>query len=255
MTTAHHALTAQASDAAIDTACRLLRLPTMRAQAADTIARAARKGLSYAGFLAELLMAECEDRDRRRAERRIRAAHFPREKSLRGFEYSVNPNVDPAVIHNLATCEWIAKGHPLCLIGDSDTGKSHLLIALGTAAAMAGYRVRCTTAAALVNELVEAADDKQLGKTIARYGRVDLLEIDELGYLELDRRSAEMFFQVLTEREEKNSTRSLPTRRGDRRPPHVQRHHHRDRNRVLPTGPHEGAEERRREVHRHDATE
>jgi DNA replication protein DnaC len=205
MTTAHHALTAQASDAAIDTACRLLRLPTMRAQAADTIARAEREGLSYAGFLAELLMAECEDRDRRRAERRIRAAHFPREKSLREFDYSVNPNVDPAVIHNLATCEWIAKGHPLCLIGDSGTGKSHLLIALGTAAAMAGYRVRYTTAAALVNELVEAADDKQLGKTIARYGRVDLLEVDELGYLELDRRGAEMLFQVLTEREEKNS--------------------------------------------------
>ncbi|GGU50658.1 hypothetical protein GCM10010289_83950 [Streptomyces violascens] len=59
--------------------------------------------------------------------------------------------------------------------------------------------------AALVNELVEATDDKQLGKTIAGYGRVDLLEIDELGYLELDRRGAEMLFQVLTEREEKNS--------------------------------------------------
>ncbi|MDH6221102.1 DNA replication protein DnaC [Streptomyces pseudovenezuelae] len=55
-----------------------------------------------------------------------------------------------------------------------------------------------------MNELVEAADDKQLGKTIARYGRVDLLEIDELGYLELDRRDAEMLFQVLTEREEKS---------------------------------------------------
>lgn len=205
MTTAHHALTSQASDAAIDTACRMLRLPTMRAQATDTIARAEREGLSYAGFLAELLMAECEDRDRRRAERRIRTARFPREKSLREFDYTANPNVDPAVINNLATCEWIAKGYPLCLIGDSGTGKSHLLIALGTAAAMAGYRVRYTTAAALVNELVEAADDRQLGKTIARYGRVDLLEIDELGYLELDRRGAEMLFQVLTEREEKNS--------------------------------------------------
>ncbi|MFJ9713849.1 SRPBCC family protein [Streptomyces sp. NPDC101234] len=88
MTTAHHALTAQASDPAIDTACRLLRLPTMRARAADTIARAEREGLSYAGFLAELLMAECEDRDRRRAERRIRAAHFPREKSLREFDHT-----------------------------------------------------------------------------------------------------------------------------------------------------------------------
>ncbi|MFB8749082.1 hypothetical protein VSS30_09705 [Streptomyces parvulus] len=81
MTTAHHALTSQASDAAIDTACRMLRLPTVRAQSADTIARAEREGLSDAGFLAELLLAECEDRDRRRAERRIRAARFPREKS------------------------------------------------------------------------------------------------------------------------------------------------------------------------------
>ena len=130
MTTARHAPTAQASDAAIDTACRLLRLrlrlPTLRAQAADMIARAEREVLSCAGFLAELLMAECEDRDRRRAERRIRVAHFPREKSLREFDYSVNPNVDPAAIHNLATCEWITKGYPLCLIGDSGTGKSRL---------------------------------------------------------------------------------------------------------------------------------
>jgi DNA replication protein DnaC len=80
------------------------------------------------------------------------------------------------------------------------SGKSHLLIALGTEAAMAGYRVRYTLAAKLVNELVEAADDRQLTKTIARYGRVD-----ELGYMELDRRGAELLFQVLTEREEKNS--------------------------------------------------
>jgi DNA replication protein DnaC len=99
-------------------------------------------------------MAECEDRDRCRAEHRIRAAHFPREKSLREFDCSVNPNVDPAVVHNLATCEWIAKGHPLCPIGDSGTGKSHLLIALGTAAAMAGYRVRYTAAAAVVRALI-----------------------------------------------------------------------------------------------------
>lgn len=91
------------------------------------------------------------------------------------------------------------------LIGDSGTGKSHLLIALGSEAAMAGYRVRYVLATKLVNELVEAADDKILAKTIARYGRVDLLCIDELGYMELDRRGAELLFQVLTEREEKNS--------------------------------------------------
>jgi ABC-type phosphonate transport system ATPase subunit len=72
----------------------------------------------------------------------------------------------------------VKKGLPLCLIGDSGTGKSHLLIALGTEAAMAGFRVRYTLAAKLVNELVEPADDKQLTKTIARYGRVDLLCVD-----------------------------------------------------------------------------
>lgn len=99
----------------------------------------------------------------------------------------------------------VQAGHPLCLIGDSGTGKSHLLIGLGTAATEAGYRVRYSLATKLVNELVEAADEKVLAETIARYGRVDLLCIDELGYMELDRRGAELLFQVLTEREERNS--------------------------------------------------
>jgi DNA replication protein DnaC len=70
---------------------------------------------------------------------------------------------------------------------------------------MAGFRVRYTLASKLANELAEAADDGQLTKTINRYGRVDLLCIDEPGYMELDRRGAELLFQVLTEREEKAS--------------------------------------------------
>jgi hypothetical protein len=85
------------------------------------------------------------------------------------------------------------------------TGKTHLLIALGTLAAEAGYRVRYTLASKLVNELVEAADDKQLTKLTNRYGRVDLILVDELGYLQLDRRGAELLFQVLTEREERSA--------------------------------------------------
>ena len=198
-------LTEQAADAAVDQACRMLHLPTIRAQFPDLADAAAREQMSYRGFLAEMLMAECDDRARRRSERQIKAAGFPREKSLRAFDYAANPAIDPAVINTLATCDWVRKGLPLCLIGDSGTGKSHLLIALGTEAAMAGHRVRYTLAAKLVNELVEAADDKQLTKTINRYGRVDLLCVDELGYMELDRRGAELLFQVLTEREEKAS--------------------------------------------------
>ncbi|MEU7058156.1 ATP-binding protein [Streptomyces sp. NPDC046197] len=171
----HRGLTEQAADAAVDQACRMLRLPTIRAQFPELAEAAARDQMSYRGFLAELLMAECDDRARRRSERRIKAAAFPREKSLRTFDFDANPSVDPAVIHTPATCEWVKKGLPLCLIGDSGTGKSHLLIALGTEAAMAGYRVRYTLATKLVNELVEAADEKVLTNTIARYGRVDLL--------------------------------------------------------------------------------
>ncbi len=76
----------------------------------------------------------------------LRAPHqgcwLPRDKSLRKFDFDANPNIDPAMVHTLAKCEWIKKGLPLCLIGDSGTGKSHLLIALGTEAAMAGYRVK-----------------------------------------------------------------------------------------------------------------
>lgn len=205
MTGPRRGLSEHATDAAIDQACRMLRLPTIRARTAELAAAAHREQLTYTGFLAELLLAECDDRDRRRSARSLKAAGFPREKWLTDFDYTANRNIEPAVIANLATCAWITKGEPLCLIGDSGTGKSHLLIALGAHAAQQGHRVKYVLAAKLVNELVEAADERQLSKTIARYGRVDLLCLDELGYMELDRRGAELLFQVLTEREEKNS--------------------------------------------------
>ena len=205
MTTTRRGVTEEAAAAAIDSACRLLRLPTIRSRFAEIAAASEREQLSYLGFLAELVMAECDDRDKRRSVRRITAAGFPRAKRIEEFDFAANPSVAPAVINQLATCAWVKTGQPLCLIGDSGTGKSHLLISLGTAAAEQGYRVRYTLASKLVNELVEAADDKQLSKTITRYGRVDLLCIDELGYMELDKRGAELLFQVLTEREEKSA--------------------------------------------------
>lgn len=198
-------LSDQAATTAIDQACRSLRLPTVRTSVEDMVTAAEHEQLSYRGFLAELLLGECDDRDRRRSARRVKAAGFPREKWLEDFDFDANPNINPATVNTLAGGAWITAGEPLCLIGDSGTGKSHLLIALGTAAAQQGFRVRYALATKLVNELVEAADERQLAKTIARYGRVDLLCIDELGYMELDRRGAELLFQVLTEREETNS--------------------------------------------------
>lgn len=203
--TARRGVTEQAATAAIDQGCRMLRLPTIRDRFAEIAAASEREQLSYLGFLAELVMAECDDRDRRRAARRVNEAGFPRPKLLSEFSFDANPAINPAVIGQLATCAWVKAGHPLCLIGDSGTGKTHLLTALGTLAAEAGYRVRYTLASKLVNELVEAADERQLSKLITRYGRVDLILVDELGYLELDRHGAELLFQVLTEREERSA--------------------------------------------------
>jgi DNA replication protein DnaC len=100
-----------------------------------------------------------DDRARRRWERRSKTAGVPPERSLRAFGSDANPNTDAATVHNPALCEWIKKSQPLCRIGDSGTGKSHWLIALGTEAAMKGYRVRYKLSTKLVNELVEAADE------------------------------------------------------------------------------------------------
>src|SRR5512143_614476 len=198
-------LSEQAAVTAIDAACRTLHLPTIRDRAADAIAAAERGRHTYAALLAELLLAECDARDERRRARRVHEAGFPRPKRLEDFDTDANPNINPAALAMLATGDWVRTGTPVCLLGDSGTGKSHLLIGLGTAAAEAGYRVRYVLASRLVNELAEAENDRELTRVIARYGRVDLLCLDELGYLQPYRRGAELLFQVLTERGERNA--------------------------------------------------
>lgn len=190
---------------AIDAACRSLGLSGVRARWDEFAAQALREQASYADFLADLLESECEDRDARRKVRRVKEANFPRPKRIEDFDFSKNPNIPQEVINTLMQPAWVQAGNPLCLIGDSGTGKSHLLIGLGTAIAEAGGRVRYTTAANLVNELAEAASDNQLGRTIKKYGRVDLLCLDELGYVKLDRHGAELLFQIFTEREERHA--------------------------------------------------
>lgn len=192
-------------DVAIDEACRSLHLPAIRAGYEEIAVAALADRSSYKQFLADLLACECDDREARRRVRLVREACFPRPKRIEDFDFSANPNVNPAVIGTLADPAWVRAGRPLCLIGDSGTGKSHLLIGIGTAIAEAGLKVRYTTTAALVNELAEAADDKQLGRAIARYGKYDLLCLDEFGYLDLDKPGANLLFQIFTEREERRA--------------------------------------------------
>jgi DNA replication protein DnaC len=194
-----------AAQAAIGAACRTLYLPGVAKVAGTMADAAARQRLTHAGYLAEVLTYECEQREDRRRSRRVKEAKFPRPKRLEDFDLTQMPDLPPATLAQLATGTWIDKGEPLILLGDSGTGKTHLLIALGTAAAEQGRRVRYITTAALVNELVEAADSKELSRLVGKYARLDLLCLDEVGYVQLDTRGAELLFQIITAREERAS--------------------------------------------------
>ena len=193
-----------AAEAAIVAAAATLALPTVRAQAAEIADAAVRDQLTHRGYLAELLSLEVDDRAERRRIRRIREARFPRLKHLTDFDTTISP-VDPATIATLTAGRFIDNGTPIVFLGDSGTGKTHLLIGTGLAACHTGRSVRYVTAAGLVNELVEAQDEHTLIRMVRRYGRLELLLIDELGYLHLDPRGAELLFQVITEREERAS--------------------------------------------------
>jgi DNA replication protein DnaC len=199
------AVTDAAAQAAIGAAARELKLPTVRDQAARLAEIAAREHATYLAYLAEVLAAELDDRSARRRARRIADARFPRLKRLADFNADAVPSLASGQLARLASGAYLDKGEPVVLLGDSGTGKTHLLIGLGLAACEQGRRVRYATTAALVNELVEAADQRALSRVVSRYGRLDLLLLDELGYVQVDPRGAELLFQIITEREERAS--------------------------------------------------
>lgn len=198
-------MTEEAAGVAITAACRELRLPTVEAEATRLAAVAARERLTHQAYLASLLAAEVDDRASRRITRRIAEARFPRTKRLGDFDCAAAPGVSPATLATLAAGTYLTAGEPVVFLGDSGTGKTHLLIGVGLAACETGRRVRYTTTAALVNELVEAADERRLSRAVGQYARLDLLCLDEFGYVHLDPRGAELLFQVFTAREERAS--------------------------------------------------
>jgi DNA replication protein DnaC len=204
---------ASATEASVRAACKELHLPTVASRAAPLATEAARANHSHLSYLSALLDAELEDRAERRRARRITEARFPRLKRLEDFNFSEAPQIPAATIRELATCSFIDRAETVIFLGEPGTGKSHLAIALGIEACMASRRVRFTTTAGLVNELLEARDDRVLSKVVARYARVELLVLDELAYVPLAPPEAELLFQVLDERSERSAlivTTNLP---------------------------------------------
>src|SRR6266536_1462715 len=193
--------------------CVVLHLPTVASQCAPLAEQAERERQPYLGYLEALFAAELEDRERRAIERRIKEAHLPRVKTLDEFDFRQAPSVSPTRLSELAEGGYIERAEPVVFIGDSGTGKTHLLTGLCVAACRQKRRVRFTTAAGLVNELVEAKHQLQLRRVMARWSRYDLIAIDEVGYVPLAEVGAEFLFQVVAERAEKAAvvlTTNLP---------------------------------------------
>ena len=129
----------------------------------DKVARqCAAESADYPRYLLRLAELELLDRERRATERRIHQARFPVVKSLDTFEFMAMPTVNKALVLELARCEFLLRRENVLLLGNSGTGKTHLALALGFAACQKGHRVRFTTAAAMVHELMEAKDEKRL---------------------------------------------------------------------------------------------
>ena len=185
---------------------KALRLPTFLREYDKLARECAAEGADYPRYLLRLSELELLDRERRATERRIKAAKFPVVKTLDTFEFPALPKLNKKLVLELARCEFIDRRENVLALGNSGTRKSHLALALGMAACQGGYRVRFTTAAALVNELLEARDERRSLRFQKQLAKQDLLIVDELGYVPLSKTGAELLFEVFSQRYEQGST-------------------------------------------------
>jgi DNA replication protein DnaC len=209
--------------------CKTLRMPTIGGQFARLAEAATREGQSHVGYLDALLTAEMEERESRAITRLLHEARLPRMKTLEAFEFD-RSGVSAAQLRTLAEGDYVARAEPILLVGEAGTGKTHLATGLCVAACRQRRRVRFTTATGLINELAEAAHANQLSRALARWERLDLICIDELGeagqgsdgvavgiarrgYVPLAETACELMFQVIADRAEKAAvivTTNLP---------------------------------------------
>jgi DNA replication protein DnaC len=193
--------------------CKLVRTPAIAANFAALAEQAIKEKHSHVRYLEALLAMECEERDRHAVANRIRDAQLPRLKTLDEFDFEKAPQIPAAKIRDLAQGGYIGRSEPIVLIGDCGTGKTHLATGLCLAACQQKQRVRFITAAALVNELVEAKQNGQVKRMMTRWTRYDLIALDEVGYVPLADVGAEFLFQVISDRAERAAliiTTNLP---------------------------------------------
>ncbi len=193
--------------------CKAVRVPVIGANFGTLAEQAVREGHSHIRYLEALLAMECEERDRHAVDNRIREAQMPRLKRWEDVDFAQAPQIPAARVRELAEGGYIERSEPVVLIGECGTGKSHLATGLCLAACRQKRRARFTTAAALVNELVEAKQNGQVRRAMTRWRKYDLIVLDEVGYVPLADVGAEFLFQVISERAERAAiivTTNLP---------------------------------------------
>lgn len=163
---------------------------------------AARKSSSMLEVLATLTGLEQTRRQQRALERRLHQARLPKHKTLADYDFAFPKRVPKAAIVRLFDCNFIARHGNAVFLGPTGVGKTHLLTALGYAACQRGYSVRYSRVVDLVNYLTTAQINGTLAKAIKPYVRPSLLLLDELGYLPIDKRGADLLFQVVAARYE-----------------------------------------------------
>lgn len=182
-----------------------LKLSTMRRELNTHVRQARESGSDYVDFLMELTTVELQGRNDNRLKRRMREAKFPLVKTLESFDSEAAVDLDLRLLREMVTGDYLQEKRNIIFMGRSGTGKSHLATALGIEACRQNIRTRFVSCYGLVNELIEAREERILQRLLARYCRYELLILDELGYIPFSKEGAELLFQILAERHEKGS--------------------------------------------------
>ena len=184
---------------------QLLKLTSILEHFEELAQKAAAEQWSHVDFLARLVEGEAALHQDRARQRRIQQARFPVLKTLEQFDFTWPTKINRLAVQNLFRLKFIEDRANAILIGGVGLGKTHLAIALGWAACQAGPRVRFATAIDIINSLSAAQKAGRLAQEFKQYTRPELLIIDELGYLPIDKHGADLLFQIISQRYERGS--------------------------------------------------